>query len=94
MKNLRYERLPAGLRGGMERYIEQGVPPGCFLTAVLTNDLCEACSRADDINRDLLWEIVGWLWNEAPASCWGSPERVSEWLAAAARRRATKAAGG
>ena len=85
MSTLRYERLPAGLRGGMERYIEHGVPPGHFLTAVLTNDLRGACERADDVNRHLLWEIVGWLYNEAPAPCWGSPTKVSTWLAAARR---------
>jgi hypothetical protein len=87
MASLRYDRLPVGLRGGLERYIEHGVPPGHFLTAVLTNDLREACSRADDINRYLLWDIVGWLWNEAPAPCWGSPEKVSAWLLAAEQRR-------
>jgi len=81
MAELRYERLPAGLQGGMRRYIENGIPPGHFLLAVLNNDLREACSRADDINRHLLWEIVGWLWNEAPAPCWGSPEKVSMWIA-------------
>jgi hypothetical protein len=23
---------------------------------------------------------VGWLYNEAPAQCWGSPAKVKEWL--------------
>ena len=88
MANLRYERLPPGLRGGMQRYIKQGIPPGHFLTAVLTNDLRGACERADDVTRHLLWEIVNWLYNYAPAPSWGSPEKVSAWLAAAEQRRA------
>lgn len=81
MADLRYELLPAYLRGGMYRYIEFGVPPGSFLTAVLTNDLREACARADDNNRVRLWEIVRWLHNEAPAPCWGSPQKMSDWTA-------------
>ncbi len=88
MAMLRYERLPEGLRGGMQRYIEQGVPPGHFLTAALTNDLRGACERADDVNRHLLWEIVNWLYNEAPSPCWGSPAKFDAWLAEAARQRA------
>jgi len=49
MATLRYEHLPEGLRGGMNRYIEHRVPPGNFLTAVLSNDLRRACERADDV---------------------------------------------
>lgn len=92
MATLRYERLPQGLRVGMYNYITQGIPPGGFLFAVLSNDLREACARADDINRHLLFEIVGWLWNEAPAPCWGSPAKVNAWLAEAERQRQAGAA--
>jgi hypothetical protein len=88
MATLRYEHLPEGLRGGMNRYIEHRVPPGNFLTAVLSNDLRRACERADDVNRHLLFEIVGWLYNEAPSPCWGSPEKVAAWLAEGERHRA------
>lgn len=82
MATLRYDRLPIGLAGAMQRYIENRIPPGHFLTAVLSNDLSEACGRADDDNRHRLFEIVSWVYNEAPSACWGSPQRVAEWLRA------------
>lgn len=87
MANLRYERLPYHLRGGVQRYIEQGIPPGDFMLAVLSNDLREACGRADELNQHLLWEIVSWFYNEAPSPCWGSPAKVDAWLAEAERQR-------
>ena len=34
--------IPQHMRGGIERYVMNGVPPGSFLTAVLSNDLKEA----------------------------------------------------
>jgi hypothetical protein len=81
MASLNYSLLPERLRGGVARYIEHGVPPGHFLTAVVSNDLREACARADDENRRRIWEIVSWFYNEAPYPCWGSPDRVRDWLA-------------
>ena len=65
----------------LKRYIEHRIPTGGFLEAVLSNDLKEAIGRADEDNMRVLPEIVGWLYNEAPSSCWGSPQRVKEWLA-------------
>ena len=59
---------------GVQRYLEHGIRPGDFLTAVLCNDLKEACGRADFTNRYLLFDIVNWLYNEAPLGSWGSPE--------------------
>jgi len=75
-----YTLLPAHIRGGMKRYIEGRTPPGGFLTAVLNNNLMEAMGRADRINRERLFDICNFLYNEAPAVCWGSPERVKRWL--------------
>lgn len=54
--------------------------PGGFLTAVLKNDLAEACGRADYQNAVMLWQIVSYIWNELPAACWGSPQPVDAWL--------------
>lgn len=75
-----YDLLPEHIRGGMERYIEGRIPPGDFLTAVLSNDLMQAVGRADRINRQKLADIIYFLYTEAPAMCWGSPERVKRWL--------------
>lgn len=79
---LNYELLDENLRDTMRRYIEHRVPPGHFLQAVLSNDLHEACARADWENRHKLFDLVSWLHNEAPSTCWGSPERFQAWLSA------------
>jgi hypothetical protein len=80
----RFERspgVPEHIRGGLIRFVDHGILPGGFLQAVLSNDLPEACARADDENRPRLFAIVRWLWNEAPATCWGSPEAMRAWNA-------------
>ena len=74
-----YAGLPEGLQGGMKRYVEDGIQAGHFLTAVLSNDLLGAVSRADGTNVKLIPEIVRWIYNEAPSNCWGDEERVQEW---------------
>ncbi len=66
----------------MRAYMEKGHPPGSFLTALLSNDLMEACRRADDANRLSLGLWAAWLYNEAPAVSFGSPTRVNNWIAA------------
>ncbi len=77
---LDYSGLPEHLRPGLKAYIEQRVPPGGFIRAVLENDLLRASGQADHINRHLLPEITQWVYMEAPQACWGTPEKVSEWL--------------
>lgn len=75
-----YNGLPEHMRDGLKIYVEHGVPPGSFMRSVLSNDLKEACARADHINRRNLWEIVRVLWNEVPSTCWGSLEKVQQWI--------------
>jgi hypothetical protein len=64
----------------LRAYVQTKRPTGDFLHAVLTNDLMEACCRADSQNRYLIFDIVNWLYNRAPAQCWGSVEKVERWL--------------
>jgi len=66
--------------GGMQRYIEKGIAPGDFLTAVICNDLTESFARADDINRGIMFDIVCFMYNEAPSLCWGSREIMDAWI--------------
>lgn len=63
------------------RWIQHGIEPGDFLRAVINNDLREAIGRADDDNMRNLPAIVGYFYNEAPSSCWGSPEKAQAWAA-------------
>lgn len=61
-------------------YIDHRIKPGGFLEAVLRNDLKEALGRADFRNRRKIFEWVEYLYNYAPAICWGSNDRVAAWL--------------
>jgi hypothetical protein len=72
--------VPRPLHAGLTEYIAARRPVGSFLTAVLSNDLQDAVSRGDPMNRRLLPEIVAFLVNYAPGTCWGTPERVARWL--------------
>lgn len=81
MLNYQDERLPEHMRDGMKLYLERGIEPGSFLEAVLSNDLRAACECADHINQRRLFDIVSWLYNEAPAGSWGSPENFNHWRA-------------
>lgn len=75
-----YSRLPGHMQDGFRLYIERGIPGGSFMTAVLSNDLMGAFGRADDINRARLFDTCAFLANHAPIGCYGSPERVKDWI--------------
>lgn len=75
-----YDLLPEGIRGGVQRYVEHGVPPGGFLTAVICNDLKESFVRADENNIRRMFDIVSFFYNEVPINCWGSKERMLTWM--------------
>lgn len=68
------------IKESLQRYVDNKIPTGGFLTAVLSNDLKEACVRADHINIRRIPEIVAYCYNNIPAICWGSRERVQAWL--------------
>lgn len=72
--------IPERMMDGIARYIEHGIPPGDFLTAVVSNDLMEACGRADDENIANLPAYAAYFYNEAPSACHGSPEKVKDWI--------------
>jgi hypothetical protein len=72
--------IPARMGGGITRYIENGIPPGSFLAAVISNNLVGAFGRADAENRDNLYAYVEYFYNHAPCSCWGSKEAYHAWL--------------
>jgi len=74
-----YSQLPVGLQDGMQRYFEDGIGAGHFLTACLENDLVGAVNRADSTNIHRLQDIVRFMYNELPQGCWGSKEKVRAW---------------
>ena len=70
------DHLPATLQQGLLRYLENGISPGHFLTAVLTNNLFDAIGRADELSLAALPDICKFLYNYAPSGCWGSKEKM------------------
>ncbi len=72
--------IPARMEDALQRYATDRNPVGDFLTAVLENNLLRAVSHADSINIQLLPDYVRYAYNQMPAACWGSPEKVTAWL--------------
>ena len=75
------EVVPHHLRGGIERYILNGIRPGGFLCAVLRNDLQDAVAHADDMSYRGLRALTSWLLHEAPPECHGDREALEKWIA-------------
>lgn len=75
-----YYPIREDLFGALERYLNHGIMPGSFLTAVLENNLVEAIGRADFMNSANLKNIVGYIYNHMPSTSWGSPMKVREYL--------------
>lgn len=67
-------------KASLDRYVKDKIPTGDFLQAVLENNLFNAFGRADDENRKDLREIIRYIYHELPGDCWGSPEKVKNWL--------------
>lgn len=81
--------IPDYMMEGLALYIEKGIEPGGFLSAVICNNLSEAVGRADDTNIRNIPAYCSYLYNEAPSDCWGSPEAMAEYMK---RKRAESAA--
>ena len=64
---------------GLAHYIMHGRPMGHFLTAIVENNLRGAVDRADEENSKAIVQLVRFMYNYAPAGCWGNPENVKTW---------------
>lgn len=65
----------------LENYFLHALPPGGFLTALLSNDsVLNVVRRGDFENRKRVHFYVDWLVNYAPVAAWGSEEKVKNWL--------------
>lgn len=79
---INYSQLPDYMQESVREYIENGKPVGHFLTAVFSNDLAGAVTRADSTNLAALRDYVLFLYNEpVPRECKGSKEKVDAWIA-------------
>ena len=82
--------IPPNIFNGLIAYVEDGIPTGHFLHAVLCNDLFEAMGRADMDSRVVLHEICEYVWNHLPGNCWGSAAKVTAWIDAKRNERLAK----
>jgi hypothetical protein len=64
----------------INRYVMDGLPLGGFLQAVIANDLTQTMGRADRQNRNTIFEITAYLYNEVPMGCRGSYDKYHEWV--------------
>jgi hypothetical protein len=79
VKGMNQFQIPEYMRGGLFRWIENGVLPGNFLTAIIKNDLRRSFEYADDENIFRIHSYIKFLYNWAPGECWGSEEKVKSW---------------
>ena len=72
--------IPDYMRNGIDLYIDHGITPGDFLTAVICNDLVGAVGRADSTNIHNLPAYANFFYNYAPSPCWGSKAKMDAWV--------------
>jgi hypothetical protein len=80
--------VPEHLRGGLERYLVDGILPGGFLQAVLCDELEQALARFAGLPAGASVTIAAvrtFLIRFAPADAWGSVAKVSAWTATPSR---------
>ena len=73
-------RIPEAVKKGIDMFVNHGVRPGSFVTAVLENDLMRAWGQADLESRREMDSILRYVWYEIPSGSWGSPDRVEAWI--------------
>jgi hypothetical protein len=71
--------IPPYTLDALEDWAIEGHMPGGFLQAFLRNDLKRALNRADDNNFPAIGTLHAFVYNYAPASCWGSEDAVESW---------------
>lgn len=85
---LNYDKIPVpDMTNGVKRYIQHGVKPGHFLTALFSNDLVGSLNRADEANTAAMRQWAAFLYWEMPTNAWGSLEKVKAWCKQGGLRR-------
>lgn len=68
------------IKQSLDRYVKDGIRPGSFVNAVLSNDLMGAIGYADDMNRLRLPEICIVVTEDVPWRLYGSASAVDTWV--------------
>jgi hypothetical protein len=71
---------PEEIREAIERYVKDRLRPGSFTLAVLENDLMTAVFQAHPLMLPYLRNVCMYVYWEVRGDCWGSREKVKEWL--------------
>ena len=86
---LDHARVPDHLHDGLMNYLRYGIPPGSCLQAILSNDLKEACFKADPVTEGAFRHIVLFLASHAPWDSWGSEDAYTAWVTTGSELRAS-----
>ena len=73
------KNIPNAFRERLLDWIFDGTYPGSYLEAVLSDSLMKAFTEGTDVDTSSLPRLTLFLYNDAPALCWGSPERFRAW---------------
>jgi hypothetical protein len=80
LKNYRNNKMiPKGIQDSLNDWLVHGNLQGAFIMAILENNLSRTINLSDDSNIGSIKEIINFVWNNFPASSWGSSESVKEW---------------
>lgn len=82
--------IPDRMQGGLKRWLEEGIYPGSFLTAVLEGKLMDAIAYADAENVNILARYAHFLRAAFPPSSYGSEKKCRLWCARHRRRLENK----
>jgi len=77
--------IPPAVFDGLKMYVLNGIMPGSFLSAVLSNDLFMAIGCADPLSTLTLPNLVKYIHWNVPGSCHGSWDIVAKWTGTANR---------
>lgn len=72
--------LPLHLQESLDAYAQEGRPTGGFLQECINNNLRMAVARADDKNVLIIPAVIAYLYNRAPAGCWGRDGAHDRWI--------------
>lgn len=89
--NPQSRECPPEVVQALRAYIDEGVPLGDFLQAVVEDRLVESFKRADDTNLEAMPHIVAWIYWEMPTDLRGQ-ENYKDHIRRMAEKRAVEVA--
>ncbi len=69
--------IPEQTKKIIDAYVLNKKVPSSFVLSILCNDLNQTCARSDEANRNYIFNIVIYVYNNVPEEAWGSPEKVN-----------------